>query len=87
MRTVSDIIVSCGGPENIEARSGVKLVKSGTKAGQEVPVVSHWAVRKWESIGIPERHWPLVMKLTRTNVKELYAANEAARAVPEAIAS
>lgn len=74
MRDVSELIKACGGPEAIEREAGVKPGKA------KRPKLSHWAVRKWSQSGIPERHWPLVMKLTKTDIGEIYAANEAARA-------
>lgn len=78
MRAILQIITDCGGPEGIEAASGMRL-RPGKKRPQ--PCLSHWAVRKWPATGIPERHWPLLMKLRKDlSLEELHAANEAARA-------
>lgn len=75
MRTVSEIIEACGGPEKIEAASGPHP-KNPAK-----PRLSHWAVRKWPSTGIPEWHWPLLMGLASLTLDELHQANQAAREV------
>jgi hypothetical protein len=78
MRDVPSIIKACGGPEKIEAASGTRR-RPGKR--QTIPVLSHWAVRKWPSTGIPERHWPLLMKLRGDlTLDELHTANEAVRA-------
>lgn len=42
--------------------------------------ISVEAVYKWPKIGIPDRHWPLVMRLSGATADELLAANVAARA-------
>lgn len=75
MRTVTQIIEACGGPEAIEAAAGPHPTKDGK------PKLSHWAIRKWPQSGIPEWHWPLLMGLSDLTVEELHAANEAARQV------
>lgn len=81
MRTIPQIIEQCGGPEAIEKAAGTKVAKTGTKAGQSIPKLSHWAIRKWPTSGIPEWHWPLLRTLIADlTVVELHAANEAARA-------
>lgn len=72
MRTLNEIIVDCGGPSQIERAAGQD---PRTKR----PRLSHWAVRKWPSNGIPERHWPLVQQLSGASVEELYGANRLAR--------
>lgn len=76
MRTIEQIITACGGPEGIEKASGTKVGRKG----DTVPGLSHWAVRKWLSTGIPEKHWPLVQNLSSATVDELYGANQLARA-------
>lgn len=64
-RTISDIIKAAGGPAKVaDASSGV---------------VSVDAVYKWPKIGIPDRHWPLVMPLAGASAEEMLAANVAAR--------
>ncbi len=81
MRTITQIIEQCGGPEVIEKAAGTKVAKSGARQGKQVPKLSHWAIRKWPTSGIPEWHWPLLRTLLADlSVVELHAANEAARA-------
>lgn len=63
---VSDIIDEAG-VERIIAASRHKL--------------SRWALYKWPRIGIPEKHWPLVIELTGRSPNELHDANERARAM------
>lgn len=65
MRTVSDIIKDCGGAARIAEASGGAIKKD--------------AVYKWPTIGVPDRHWPLLRKLTNVTPQELYEANVAAR--------
>ena len=38
-------------------------------------------VRKWANIGIPDRHWPKLIELSRGKLKPatIYAANQLAR--------
>ena len=69
MKTVSEIISACGGPVGIAAASGQDL--------------THWAVRKWPTIGIPERHWPLLMTLQPLTAEQLFIANKVAKAHAE----
>lgn len=65
MRRVSEIIEAAGGAQAIEIAS----------AGQ----ISRAAVYKWPGIGIPDRHWPVLIRLADTNAEELFRANLAAR--------
>jgi hypothetical protein len=66
MRTISQIIETCGGVAAIADASGSEL--------------SHWAVRKWPANGIPEKNWALIRSLIEIEPGELHAANEMARA-------
>lgn len=63
--TIPEIVKRAGGAVTIEAESLGELT-----AG---------AVYKWTKIGIPDRHWPLIMRLSRATADELLAANIAAR--------
>ncbi len=69
--TVANIIERAGGAAAI-ARAcsalGVKLKKD--------------AVYKWPAIGIPDRHWPIIIGLACCDVLALYKANCAARGQP-----
>lgn len=65
MRTIPDIIAAAGGPSAIAAASG-GTIKSD-------------AVRKWSKIGIPDRHWRLLIDRAGSNPSELFAANEHVR--------
>jgi hypothetical protein len=69
-RTVKQILEAAGGAAKIAEAS----------AGS----ISAEAVWKWPKIGIPDRHWPLIMGLTEVSADELLAANVAARTPAEA---
>jgi hypothetical protein len=71
-RSVPDIIKAAGGPAKI--------------AGASKGAISTEAVYKWPKIGIPDRHWPLVMPLAGASAEEMLKANVSARRA-EAIAS
>lgn len=68
MRTISEIIKAAGG--------------AGTIAAASDGGVSAEAVYKWPKIGIPDRHWPLVMPMANATAAEMLAANMEARHVP-----
>lgn len=72
MRTIEKIIKEAGGARKISEASGPT-----DEAGKRP--LTYDAVYKWTKIGIPDRHWPLLMSLTETSPDELYAANLAAR--------
>ena len=72
MRTITEIISDCGGIAKIEEAAKGEL--------------SHWAVRKWPAIGIPEKNWSLIRSLVDIAPEELHAANEAVRASRESAA-
>jgi hypothetical protein len=65
MRTVAQIISDAGGAAAIADASQGAIKKD--------------AVYKWPTIGIQDRHWPLLMSLTEVSAEELFAANQAAR--------
>lgn len=65
MRSISEIIKAAGGAGAISAASQ--------------GAVTTEAVYKWPKIGIPDRHWPLVMPLSGATAEELLQANIAAR--------
>lgn len=71
-KTVRKIIEDAGGPAAIAAAS------DGT--------VKIDAIYKWPQIGIPDRHWPLVMPLAGASADEMLAANVAARSPAESAA-
>lgn len=69
--TVRDIIKDCGGAPRIAEESRrlhaldpVLYRVTGLKA-----------VYKWTESGIPEWHWPVVMKLSRHDEKAIHRAN------------
>jgi len=72
MRTIADIITAAGGARRISEASG-PVDASGKRP------LTYDAVYKWSKIGIPDRHWPLLMSLAETSPDELYVANLAAR--------
>jgi hypothetical protein len=65
MRTVADIIKDAGGPSAIATES------KGS--------ISVEAVYKWPRIGIPDRHWAVVMPRAKASAHEMLLANTAAR--------
>lgn len=66
MRTIHDLIKAAGGAKAVqEASDGA---------------ISRDAVYKWPSIGIPDRHWELIIRLAGASPDELYQANLMARA-------
>lgn len=67
MRTIPEIIDAAGGAKAITAASG------GTFKVD--------AVYKWPSIGVPDRHWPLLIQLAGATPDELFEANRLARGV------
>lgn len=68
MREIKQIISDAGGAAAIAATSGGAFKID--------------AVYKWPDIGIPDRHWPLIIKLASSSPEELYAANVNARSAP-----
>lgn len=71
-RTIREIIKDAGGPAAI------------AKAADGSITVD--AIYKWPQIGIPDRHWPIVMPLASATAEEMLAANVAARAPQETAA-
>lgn len=65
MRTIKDIIADAGGPKAITAEANETFAID--------------AVYKWPTIGIPDRHWPILIKLATTTPEELFEANRLAR--------
>ena len=65
MRTLNEIIEAAGGPGGIEARSGGAITRD--------------AVYKWPTIGVPDRHWELLITHADSSAEELYQANRVAR--------
>ena len=63
--TIPDIIKRSGGAVAIEIAS-----QGEVKAA---------AVYKWSKIGVPDRHWPLLMRLSGATAQELLAANVSIR--------
>ncbi|MDX0511445.1 carph-isopro domain-containing protein [Sinorhizobium medicae] len=69
--TIKQIIKDAGGPDAI--------AQASSRAGGDI---SKDAVYKWSKTGIPDRHWPVIIALTKYRPGELYAANCAARGLP-----
>jgi hypothetical protein len=65
MRSLVEIIEAAGGAKSIEAAT------SGT--------IKRDAVYKWPQIGIPDRHWEVIIPLAGSSAEELYQANRIAR--------
>lgn len=65
--TIAQIIKQAGGASAIaEASEGA--IKKG-------------AVYKWPAIGVPDRHWPILIHRAGVTAEQMYAANLAARRV------
>lgn len=77
VRTVRQIIKDAGGPERIAAAS----VKASARDA-ETPKVSVKGVYNWVRIGIPEKHWPLMLRLAKADAGEVYRANRMLRQRP-----
>jgi hypothetical protein len=66
----------------IERAGGAPVIAEKSKTEEEsCGELSAAAVYKWQQIGIPDRHWPLIIKLADTTPTELYEANKAVRGV------
>jgi hypothetical protein len=65
MRTISEIIKDSGSARGISEASNGEITKD--------------AVWKWPTIGVPDRHWPLLIQLSGATPDELYEANRLAR--------
>lgn len=69
MRTISEIIKAAGGARGIsEATEGAVKVD---------------AIYKWQTIGVPDRHWPILIQLGGSSPDELFEANRIARSASE----
>lgn len=66
MITISDIVENCGGRQAIS---------------EKVEKLTADAVRKWEGVGIPEKHWKTIMALHKGRLTEkmLHSLNERLR--------
>ena len=73
MRNVRKIIEDAGGPK--------KIAEASSKTRWPIAAKS---VYDWPQIGIPDRHWPILVKLAKATAEELYEANKTARARPKA---
>ncbi|EXL06237.1 hypothetical protein BG46_15810 [Brucella anthropi] len=70
MRNITDIIKAAGGAKAIHEASNGQITRD--------------AVYKWPTIGVPDRHWVLLMSLTETSAEELHLANRLARSAEDA---
>lgn len=68
MRDIKTIIDDAGGPK--------KIAKASEKTDWVIVAKS---VYDWPQIGIPDRHWPILIKLARATAHELMEANRVAR--------
>lgn len=73
--TIDEIIKQAGGAKAIADASDGSIKRD--------------AVYKWPAIGIPDRHWPILISLAEVTPQQLFDANLAARepARPEASAA
>lgn len=69
--TVREIIKDCGGAPRIAEES--KRLHALDPVLYRVAGLK--AVYKWTESGIPEWHWPVVMKLSRYDEKSIHRAN------------
>lgn len=63
--TITQIIKHAGGASAIADASGGAVKKD--------------AVYKWASIGVPDRHWPILIERAGVTPEQIFAANCAAR--------
>lgn len=68
MKNIEQIIKDAGGARAISQASE-----------NDSHQITFDAVYKWKKLGIPDRHWPLIMSLTKTTPSELFTANQRAR--------
>lgn len=78
MRTITEIIKAAGGTTAIHEASVRLSQESGDRS------LTKDAIYKWPTIGIQDRHWPLLMSLTDTTPEELFEANRKARSAESA---
>ena len=57
-------------PEIITAAGGASVIAEASRGA-----IMQDAVRKWHKIGIPDRHWALVMPMARATPDEMFRAN------------
>lgn len=69
-------------PEIIDRAGGAITIAKESDSG-----ISADAVYKWPKIGIPDRHWPLVMRLSGVSADEMLAANVEARSAAGAVSA
>jgi hypothetical protein len=77
MQTVSDIIEAAGGVQAVARH----LPSKSRTGGSAIDPAS--TVYKWRKSGIPERHWPLIMRLAKVSIGKIFAANQRLREGPE----
>ena len=67
--------------EIIKAAGNGTSMSSGAQAICETSDIdiSPAAIYKWPKIGIPDRYWPVIIKLTGATPDDLYQANVEAR--------
>ena len=70
-RPIKQIIQDAGGPKKIAAAS--KRTRWS---------ISAKSVYDWPAIGVPDRHWPILIRLAAASAHELMEANAKARARP-----
>jgi hypothetical protein len=68
MRTIKDIIRDAGGARAVK--------EAANQRGCELTI---WAPYKWQTEGVPDRHWPVLVDLAGATPEELYRANLALR--------
>ncbi len=73
MRNIKQIIEDAGGPK--------KIAEAAKKTRWDITFKS---VYDWPRIGIPDRHWPILIRLAKASADELLEANKKARARPKA---
>ncbi|WP_415279280.1 carph-isopro domain-containing protein [Brucella sp. BZ] len=61
----------------IELAGGAAVIADASKGR-----IKKDAVYKWPNIGIPDRHWPIIIKLAEVSPDDLFFANCKARRVP-----
>lgn len=74
--TIEEIIKAAGAGKSLAAGAKAIAEAIAEEAGSEIKAET---VYKWPKIGIPDRYWPAIIKLTGATPDVLYQANVEAR--------
>lgn len=72
--TVGEIIGRCGRQDGTRWVNGAPCIEQ--ESGRSL---TRDAVYKWRKIGIPEKHWDLITRLSGVAIGDIFKANKLAR--------